>query len=136
MPIPWLIVLQNIPWREVITNAPRVADEAKKLWTNLSRGQPSLEVDKQKNKQLEKPLFSSDERGIDLIHSKIMDLEASLDDVHNQMLASTKLIKALADQNTQLVQHIEKNRQRLTMLSLAFFVLFIAFVLFVVRYAG
>lgn len=37
MAIPWLTVLSNIPWRDVITTAPKVADEAKKLWTSLNR---------------------------------------------------------------------------------------------------
>jgi len=37
MAVPWLVVLQNIPWKDVIVNAPKVADEAKKLWTTIKR---------------------------------------------------------------------------------------------------
>lgn len=32
MAIGWLTVLQNVPWSEVIGNAPKVAEGAKKLW--------------------------------------------------------------------------------------------------------
>lgn len=39
-------------------------------------------------------------------------VEVALDDLHAQMLASSELIKALADQNTQLVKRIEANRIR------------------------
>ena len=37
MAIPWLTVLQAVPWGDVIRNAPKVADGAKKL---LERTRP------------------------------------------------------------------------------------------------
>jgi hypothetical protein len=37
MAIGWLAVLQNVPWSEVINNAPKVADGAKKLWNAVTR---------------------------------------------------------------------------------------------------
>jgi len=37
--------------------------------------------------------------------------------LHSQMLASSELIKALAEQNAQLIQRIENNRVRLLWLS-------------------
>jgi len=134
MPIPWLIVLQNIPWRQVIINAPRVADEAKKLWTSLSRPKSEFEhhtpyaksSDKFEVKILRDP---------DVLASKVLTLEAMTHDLHQQMLESTKIINTLAEQNTQLVNHIEKNRKRIQQLSWAFLILLIAFAVFVARYS-
>ena len=37
MPIPWLTVLQSVPWSDVISNAPKVAGGAKKLWDSVAR---------------------------------------------------------------------------------------------------
>jgi len=135
MPIPWLIVLQNIPWRQVITNAPRVADEAKKLWTSLSRPKSEFEhntpyaksSDKFEVKSLSDP---------DIIASKVLTLEAMTQDLHQQMLESTKIINTLAEQNTQLVNHIEKNRKRIQQLIWAFLILLIAFAVFVARFSS
>ena len=36
MPIPWLVVLQSVPWSEIIKNASKVAEGAKKLWSSVS----------------------------------------------------------------------------------------------------
>jgi hypothetical protein len=40
-----------------------------------------------------------------------------VNDLHGQMLASSELIKALAEQNTQLIKRIELNRVRLLWLA-------------------
>ena len=36
MPIPWLTVLQAVPWGEVIRNAPKVAEGARTLWNKAA----------------------------------------------------------------------------------------------------
>ena len=46
-------------------------------------------------------------------------MEAVFSDLHNQMLASSELIKALADQNAQLIKRIEVNRVRVLWLAAA-----------------
>ncbi|MDB5966656.1 MAG: hypothetical protein JWQ72_3156, partial [Polaromonas sp.] len=45
--------------------------------------------------------------------------EETLADLHSQMLASSELIKALADQNAQLIKHIELHRKRIVALAAA-----------------
>lgn len=32
MAIGWLTILKSVPWAEVISNAPKVAEGARKLW--------------------------------------------------------------------------------------------------------
>ncbi len=105
MAIPWLAVLQSVPWTEVISNAPKVADGAKKLWNAVARKPSSKEVGDSST-----PPQSTAE-------SRFIALETAVSDLHSQMLASSELIKTLAEQNAQLVQRIESNRKRVLWLS-------------------
>jgi hypothetical protein len=94
MAIGWLTVLKSVPWGEVISNAPKVADGAKKLWKAVSRTPPVEEAAPSPQNEL-------------------AQLRAAVSDLHRQMMASSELIKALADQNAELVRRIELNRRRL-----------------------
>lgn len=110
MPIPWLTVLSNVPWTEVIRNAPKVADGARKLWQTLN------------NRQAPPPVAAAadaDARAVEALHGRTEDLEARVADLHAQMLASSELIKALADQNAELIGHVELNRVHLRRLTWA-----------------
>jgi predicted nucleic acid-binding Zn-ribbon protein len=53
------------------------------------------------------------------LRARIDDLEETVRHLSEQMQASSELIKALADQNTQLVERIELNRRRLARLGAA-----------------
>jgi hypothetical protein len=131
MAIPWLTVLSNIPWRDVITTAPKVAEEAKKLWTRLNR-HPTPKPHQDSQSPVEKSIYAGDEHALEVAHRKITILEADLADIKAQMMESSTLIKALADQNAQLVKHIEINRSRLKMLAvvLAIFIGIAIFAIF------
>ena len=95
MAIGWLSVLQMVPWGDVISNAPKVAEGAKKLWKSVGKKPPSTQA----------------------------AADAALAELHEQMLASSELIKALAEQNAQLVQRVEAHRIRVRWLSVATLVL-------------
>jgi hypothetical protein len=103
MAIGWLTVLKSVPWGEVISNAPKVAEGAKRLWKAVS------------NKPTSPGMPSSGAQAPD--PQALAKLQASVSDLHGQMLASTDLIKALAEQNTQLIKRIELNRIRLLWLA-------------------
>ena len=115
MPIPWLAVLQSVPWTDVIRNAPKVADGAKKLWNSVA-GKPS---------QPQVPVAASvsnaspEAQAIAGLEARVASLEAAVSELHSQMLASSELIKALAEQNGQLVARVEVNRVRVLWLSSA-----------------
>jgi hypothetical protein len=100
MAIGWLTVLKSVPWEEVISNAPRVAEGAKKLWQTVSRKPPSPGT--------APPL-----------ESQLAHLRAAVNELHDQMQASSELIKTLAEQNAGLIRRIELNRVRLRWLSAA-----------------
>lgn len=112
MAIGWLTVLKIIPWADVISNAPVVADGAKKLWKAVAK-KPVL-ADLAADAE---PFMSSDGQALSAVSERIIKLEAAVSDLHGQMVASSELIKALAEQNTQLINRVESNRRRMRWLA-------------------
>lgn len=104
-----ITVLANIPWRQVVENAPKVADGAMKLWKAATRRK------KRGAGQDEYPVAAADANlsEEDLLKARVLRLEDNIKSLQDQMQESSELIKALAEQNIQLVQRIELNRVRL-----------------------
>jgi len=122
MAAPWLSLLRLVPWGEVMRNAPRVAEGAKKLWDNVagrpaspSAAQPAAApVDERVQQELR-----ADAQAIARLRSELQATGAAVSELQAQMLAATELINDLADQNAQLVRQVEQLRRRLTALALA-----------------
>lgn len=107
-----ITVLANIPWRQVVENAPKVADGAMKLWKAVTGRK------KQGAGQAQPPVAAADASlsEADLLNARLLSLEDNIRSLQDQMQESSELIKALAEQNTQLVQRIELNRVRIVRL--------------------
>ena len=122
MAIAWLTVLKSVPWSEVISNAPKVADGARKLWNGVARKSfPPESADPGTP-----PTVSPESQTLAALEARTVTLEAAVSDLHGQMLTSSELIKELADQNAQLIQGIETNRRRVLGLSAAVTVVAVA----------
>lgn len=104
-----LTVLSNIPWGAVVENAPKVAEGAEKLWKTVTRWKKSDPVQNGQIDMLPKQSMSETE----LLSARLMTVEESVRQLNEQMQGSSELLKALAEQNTVLVQRIELNRIRL-----------------------
>ncbi|MEQ1532792.1 MAG: hypothetical protein HOO97_02540 [Sideroxydans sp.] len=102
MAFPWLVVLQNVPWGEVMKNAPKVTEGAKKLWGRV-RGKTVMG-------DVSPPSVSP--HSIESLQTRLLKLEGELAELHQQMLASSELIKTLAEQNTRLIERVETHRRR------------------------
>jgi ribonuclease D len=113
MAIGWLAVLQSVPWADVVSNAPMVADGAKKLWNAIAKKSPSPEIAAPTGQ----PALSPEAQAIATLQTQLAAVVAAASDLHDQMLASSELIKALAEQNTQLIKRIEANRVRVLWLA-------------------
>jgi len=111
MAIAWLTVLQTVPWTEVIKNAPKVADGAKKLWSKVA-SQPASSAASAVQAD-----FSHESQTMAALGARTIALESTVSDLRKQMLASSELINALAEQNTQLIQRVELHRKRALLLS-------------------
>lgn len=119
MAIGWLTVLKMVPWGEVIGKAPAVAEGAKKLWKSVARKSPPSAPADADAADAGAPAALSPQAQITALERRVATLEAATSDLHEQMLASSELIKTLAEQNTQLIRRIELNRIRLLWLAAA-----------------
>jgi hypothetical protein len=113
MAIPWFSVLQAVPWRQVIDNAPKVVEGAKKFWSAVASKPATYE-----GEVVDLPPEVDEGAAMRALKNRLVALEKSNADLHQQMLASSELIKTLADQNAQLVKRIEANRKRMAWLTL------------------
>lgn len=104
MAIGLFTVLKSVPWAAVISNAPAVADGAKRLWKSVARQAPSP-ADQQ-------ALAPSEEQNVASLVAQLNALKHASSQLEEQMLASSELIKSLAEQQAQLVQLAEANRVR------------------------
>ncbi|MGH8819962.1 MAG: hypothetical protein ACREWJ_01545 [Rhodoferax sp.] len=113
MALGWLTALKAIPWTDVISTAPVVVDGAKKLWHSVGK--------KPAPAQLPVPPSASPTGAPSLaeLQARVAALEVEAADLHGQMVSSSELIKALAEQNTQLIRRIETSRVRLLWLAVA-----------------
>lgn len=107
MPIPWLTVLQAVPWSDVIHNAPKVADGAKKLWNTVAKKPPPVPPEPSAE------VLTPEAQALADLKGRVTALEAGQAELHQQMLASSELIKALADQNAQLIRRLDEQRRQL-----------------------
>jgi len=114
MAIGWLTVLQAVPWSDVISNAPKVAEGAKKLWSTVSK-KPATATPAATDSAAASS--SPPSQALAVLESRVLALEAAAAQTHEQLVASSELIKALAEQNAQLIRGIEANRVKVTWLA-------------------
>ncbi len=110
MAISWLALLKAVPWGEVAKNAPEITENAKKLWGTVARKSPKQEFEVRN-------VFTLESQELNWLKERLITIEAAFSELHNQMLTTSELIKALADQNTQLIKSIELNRIRILRLA-------------------
>lgn len=122
MAIGWLTILKSVPWTEVIRNAPKVAEGARKLWNAVGKQRAADEA----ADAAAPPAASHEPHTLEALEARVAALEAAVSDLHGQMFASSELIKDLAEQNAQLVKRIEANRKRTFWLGAATLALAIA----------
>ena len=113
MAIGWLAVLKLVPWGEVIENAPKVAQGAKKLWNTVGK-KPVVPAAAASPGSLktQTPTLAA-------LQAQVTELQAATAELHQQMRDSSELIQSLAEQNTQLIKRVEVNRLRVIWLAVA-----------------
>ena len=104
MAIGWAAALKLIPWSDVLSNAPMVADGAKRLWSTVAKKPTSSQGETEGFA----PAGASESQVHDRTHARLVALEAAIADLHSQMVASSGLIQALADQNAQLIARVRR----------------------------
>ena len=97
MAIGWLSILKAVPWGEVVSNAPKVADGTKRLWETVARKKSPTGTSATATP--EAPTLG----GLEI---RVSELAGDVGRLQQEMVDSTQLIKALADQNTQLIRRV------------------------------
>ena len=111
MAIGWMTVLKLVPWDDVITNAPKVVEGARKLWKTVARSPAAVPpVEPAIAPEVSTAMPAAPALAT---RSELQALAATVSTLHEQMAESSALIEALADQNAQLIRQIESNRVRL-----------------------
>ena len=115
MPIPWITVLKAVPWGDVISNAPVVVDGARKLWNTVGRkvgrdAEASAPAAPPGGEAPAAPLDTATE--LARLQARLHANDTRLEALHDQMITSSELIKALAEQNGQLIARIDTMRRR------------------------
>lgn len=113
MAIGWLALLKVVPWLEVARKAPEIAENAKKLWGTVANKSPRPELVVVN----EHAVSGSDDQEIEWLKQRLVVIEKANVELRTQMLTTSELIKALADQNAALVKKVEINRIRLLRLA-------------------
>lgn len=108
----WLSVLKVVPWGEVITNAPKVADGARKLWSAVKRTPPGEAASRGPADSSTAADSADASEAIAALQAQVGGAERAIASLHEQMVASSELIKALAEQNSELIRRVEALRVR------------------------
>jgi hypothetical protein len=127
MAIGWLTVLKMVPWGDVIENAPKVAQGAKKLWSTVGK-KPVPQANPVSAQVVPgQGPTGGQEAMLAALQAQVADLQVTTADLHQQMLQSSALIQSLAEQNTQLIGRVELNRKRTLVLFVLLLVLAASF---------
>lgn len=114
MVIGWISVLKMVPWDDVITNAPKVVEGARKLWKTVGRAPEPAAVP-----EPEATIGSAAADADRVTRPEFDAMGAAVAALHEQMTETSSLIQALADQNAQLIRQVEVGRVWLRRLALA-----------------
>ena len=102
MAAPWLLLLKAVPWTEVVKATPIVVEGAEKLWKTI-RKKPDQTSGTVSQKDNGSPASSAGDH---------LEKQAqAIAELQGVMVSASELIKALADQNANLVARLEKMRR-------------------------
>lgn len=102
MPVPWLALVKAVPWGDVVANAPKALDQAKKLVATMRKADRTSSATAETSAAAQTHIDPLPE-----IEARLSSLEGTLDDMRREALASAELVRSLAEQNAQLVQAVE-----------------------------
>jgi hypothetical protein len=106
MALGWFSLLKTVPWSDVISTAPVVADGAKRLWKSMAKKPPVAPSPL--------PTVVAGEPGsLVQLQARVQALELGAEEMRAQLRVSSELIQSLAEQNKELVQRVEAHRVRL-----------------------
>lgn len=110
----FIAALANIPWGQVVDNAPKLAEGAARLMRAVTGLRKPAEpvADTTPSSPPEPPT------GVEALQREVEVLRDTVAGLQEQMQVSSQLLKDLTEQNFLLIQRVELNRMRLRSVSL------------------
>jgi hypothetical protein len=110
MAIGWLTVLQSVPWTDVVRNAPKLAAGAKQLWNNAAIA-PVAD-----RGPVDPAMSAQGGQVTQVLQAQLAELQKTSSAQQDQLRESAELIRALAEQNTQLVERVNSLHKRILLI--------------------
>ena len=130
MAIGWLSVLKLVPWGDVIDNAPKVAQGAKKLWGSVTK--KAVDVTGPDLAPMS-GVSDNPQTMLTALQAQVTELQLRTAELHQHLVQSSALLESLAEQNAQLIVRVEVNRRRTWGLMLALSGLAVALIVLYIR---
>ena len=114
MAIGWFAAFKAFPWSDALAAAPTVVQAAKRVWTTVRRteGEAAAAAESAQIKDR----LSTHADALSLLESRVVRIEARTVEIANEALASSEVLKSLAEQNSQLVRAVENLHDRTRLL--------------------
>ncbi|MGB8436202.1 MAG: hypothetical protein WCE38_18275 [Burkholderiales bacterium] len=125
MAFSWIAAFKVIPWGDVIAAAPTVARTARDLWRGLSKSRSTDTVASAAGAAPGGPTPTA--------YEEIQSLRTDLTETRAQLLASSEVLQALAEQDEKLIAAIEVLRVRTRVLAFVCVALAIACAVLLMR---
>jgi len=118
MPINWISAFKVIPWADVVSAAPTVVKGAKKLWSNVKTEEAEAPPQEERVAQPATP----ESEALSALDGRLRTLDRRVTALSKEVVASSELIRSLAEQNSRLVAAVEILRVRTRLLMVWCFV--------------
>ena len=109
MAIGWLKAIQSVPWADVISNAPKVAEGAKGLWDRVAK-KAGVDIAPESTTPTQDITPPTE---LEQLHAELARLNQGQQQLMSQLVSATELINTLAQQNHNLVQRVDRLQSRL-----------------------
>jgi hypothetical protein len=110
MAFSWITAFKIIPWTDVIAAAPTVARTARDLWRGMSKSRG--------DEPPGNPAGAATGGTTQTPEAELTALRADLDETRTQLLVSSEVLRALAEQDEKLIAAIEVLRVRTRVLAI------------------
>ena len=107
----WWTVLRTVPWSDVISAAPQVANGARRLWDTVNRNRQGMPDEPM---GVAPGMAGQEDDVFDILIRSVERNDAEITDLRNQMRSASEIIANLADQNAQLIAKMDAQRQKMT----------------------
>ena len=109
MAIGWLKAIQSVPWSDVISNAPKVAEGAKGLWDRVAKkaGLDAAPETAAPTQDITPPTE------LEQLQAELAGLLKAQQQLASQLVSATELLNTMAQHNQNLVARLDQLQSRM-----------------------